>query len=437
MKNIFTICLMLAVCITGENYMQAQGAAPQNSEVVTSRKCGTKENEQYLRSEDPLYDVKKEDVMKTVAAKVKEREDAIKNGTPHPYAQYTIPIVVHVLWNTTAENVSDAKVTAMISQINMDWSHTNTDAGNTPAVWQPITADMQIQFCLATKDPSGAATTGIVHKQTSITDFSSSGNPKYSAQGGDDAWDFNKYLNVWVADIGNGLFGYANFPPASASYGTVLNYCTVGSLTNPGLCGAFGYGRTLSHEIGHNFTLEHIWGDEPNCAQDDGVADTPKQADASSGCPSFPHTDVCSPSSPGIMYMNYMDYSDDMCYNMFTNGQKNLCQSTIASYLMSLVNSAATVCGVTDVNTISPADIISLYPNPSTGEVFITAELSNINTVDFKVYNSIGEVVLSKKTNTTSSRETKVDLSNNPDGIYLFQVKTSEGMITKKIVINR
>ena len=335
--------------ITGINcafFLQAQNAAPKNKDEVNYRRCGTLEYEQYLRSKDPMYDIKKEEVMKTIAAKEKEIEAAKANGNPQPFASYIIPIVVHVVWNTTAENVSDAKVNAMIAQLNADWARTNSDAGNTPAVWQPpVAANMEIQFCLATTDPSGNPTTGIIHKNTSVTTFPI-GDVQSNATGGSDPWDVNKYLNIWSCDLGGGLLGYGQFPPISSSYGTAVNYCTVGSLTNPGTCGAFAYGRTLSHEIGHCFMLSHIWADDNGaCTSSDNVADTPNQADATSGCFSFPHTDACSPTSPGIMYMNYMDYSDDMCYNMFTTGQKTRCQSAISSYLMTIANNASVVCG--------------------------------------------------------------------------------------------
>lgn len=343
---------MLLVCYMGAF---SQPAAPKNKEVITQKRCGTLEHEQYLRSKDPMYDIKKAEAMKTIYEKAKEMENAKSAGNPQPFIQYTIPVVFHVLWNTAAENVTDAKVTSMLAQMNMDWSRTNTDAGNTPAVWQPIAADMQIQFCLAQVDASGNPTTGIVHKNTTITDFSASGDPQYSAQGGDDAWDYNKYLNIWIANIGGGLLGYATFPPVSSNYGTVVNYISVGSLTNPA-GGPFGYGRTLSHEVGHNFMLQHIWGDDGGaCTGSDQVADTPNMANATSGCPSGVVTDACgagsdgSPASnvaPGRMYQNYMDYTDDLCYNMFTAGQKAVAQSTTANYLMGLVNSVPTVCSV-------------------------------------------------------------------------------------------
>jgi hypothetical protein len=120
----------------------------------------------------------------------------------------------------------------------------------------------------------------------------------------------------------------------------------------------------LSHEIGHCFALYHIWGDDGGaCSGDDQVADTPNQADATSGCFSFPHTDACTPSGNGIMYMNYMDYSDDQCYNMFTNGQKTRCQGAISQYMMSIANNAATACNVAPPSAVDAGISAIVTPN--------------------------------------------------------------------------
>lgn len=346
-KSFLTLgTIMLVTGISGSLFVYSQTNVPVQKEKHQSQwvRCGQVEYENYLRSKDPNYDLKKKEAMKKIAEKVKEIEMAKLNGNPQPFTSYTIPIVVHVVYRTASENVTDAKVQAMIAQLNMDWSRTNTDAGNTPSVWQSIAANMEVQFCLATKDPSGGPTNGIVHKQTSTTQFGI-GDVQSSSTGGDDPWNVNQYLNIWSCNLGSGLLGYGQFPPISSSYGTAIHYCTVGSMTSPGTCPPYDIGRTLSHEIGHCFSLYHIWGDDGGaCSGSDQVSDTPNQADATSGCPAFPKTDACTGTSPGIMFMNYMDYSNDACYNMFTAGQKTRVQTAISSYLMSIANNAATVC---------------------------------------------------------------------------------------------
>ena len=111
----------------------------------------------------------------------------------------TIPVVVHVVWNTNQENISDAQIFSQIDVLNADFRRTNIDAINTPNIWSNIAADCEIEFCLATIDPNGLSTTGITRTQTSQTSFSiSNDNVKYTNSGGINAWPNEDYLNIWV-----------------------------------------------------------------------------------------------------------------------------------------------------------------------------------------------------------------------------------------------
>lgn len=243
-----------------------------------------------------------------------------------------VPVVVHVVWNTSSENVSDARIQAQIDQLNLDFAHNNSDAGNTPAAFAGLAANTDVQFCLAQRDPSGNATSGIERRQTSTSSFNTNDNVKRYNNGGLNAWSSDDYLNLWVCDLGSGLLGYAQFPGGPASTdGVVVDYSTVGSMTVPGTGGVFKYGRSATHEIGHWMNLRHIWGDDGNgCNGSDQVADTPNQADETYGCPSFPRVS-CSNGPNGDMFMNYMDYSDDLCMNLFTSGQADRMQSVFSN----------------------------------------------------------------------------------------------------------
>ncbi len=235
-------------------------------------------------------------------------------------AVITIPVVVHVVYNTAAENISDAQIQSQIDRLNLDYRKLNTDASSVPSVWQSIAADYQIEFCLASRDPNGNSTTGIRRVSTTTTSFSTNDNVKYTASGGDNAWPASSYLNLWVCDISGGILGYAQFPGgAAATDGVVIDYLyfgTIGTATAP-----YDLGRTATHEVGHWLNLYHIWGDDGTaCTGSDNVNDTPNQADENYGCPSFPNVS-CSNGPNGDMWMNYMDYTDDACMYMFTNGQ--------------------------------------------------------------------------------------------------------------------
>ncbi|RYY89150.1 MAG: T9SS type A sorting domain-containing protein [Chitinophagaceae bacterium] len=245
-----------------------------------------------------------------------------QRGTP----VYNIPVVVHVLWNNSTQNITDAQIQSQIAVLNNDFQLNNSDSGLVPAAFKSLVADCKVSFCMAQRDPSGNATTGILRKQTTKTSFDADlDDAKSNSTGGDAAWDATKYLNLWVVpDIKSGgqsgILGYAQFPGGPASTdGVVIGYKYFGTM---GTAGApFNKGRTATHEVGHWLNLRHIWGDEAGCSQDDLVGDTPLQGAENYGCPTFPKVDACT-SGNGVMFMNYMDYSDDACMMMFTNGQK-------------------------------------------------------------------------------------------------------------------
>ena len=92
-------------------------------------------------------------------------------------------------------------------------------------------------------------------------------------------------------------------------------------------------GRTAVHEAGHWLGLKHIWGDA-DCG-DDFVDDTPKQRSYNIGCPSGSRI-TCNNGPTGDMYTNYMDYTNDACINLFTEGQKDKNESIVCTGWTSL-----------------------------------------------------------------------------------------------------
>ena len=319
-----------------------------------TRNCGTMEYLEYQMQNDP-----------SISGKMAEIETFTNNfiteNPGSPKAVVTIPVVFHVLYNTAAQNISDALILAQLNQLNQDFARLNSDAGNTPTAFQSLATNTNIQFCLAQRDPSGNATTGIVRKSTTVTSFSSNDAVKYTAQGGDNAWDATKYLNLWVCNLGGGLLGYAQFPGgAVATDGVVLLYSSIGSLTTPGSSAPYNYGRTATHEVGHWLNLRHIWGDA-NCGND-LVSDTPTQQTSNYGCPTFPKV-TCSNGANGDMFMNYMDYTDDGCMNMFSAGQSTRMNALFATggarvgLLSSLGCSAPTTTGCGTPSSLAAGSI--------------------------------------------------------------------------------
>jgi len=269
---------------------------------------------------------------------------------------YTIPVVVHVLYKTSSENISDEQVYSQMNSLNDDFRALNSDLSNLPSDFESLVSDVQIEFCLAQIDPDGNPTSGINRISTNQNSFSYNNNMKFSSSGGVDAWDTESYLNIWVCNLNN-LLGYAQFPGGDASTdGVVVANTAFGSV---GIAQApYDLGRTLTHEIGHWLNLRHIWGDS-NCGND-FVDDTPTHQEANYGCPNYPQVS-CNNGPSGDLFMNYMDYTNDACMYMFTTGQKNRMTSALINSRSSLLNSEA--CGLSTIIGCTDPDALNYNPD--------------------------------------------------------------------------
>lgn len=261
-----------------------------------------------------------------------------------------IPVVVHILHYGESigngYNISLATIQSQIDVLNEDFRRLNQDAVNTPAAFLPDASDFGIEFRLACIDPNGNPTDGVIRKATTVQQFISTvpnrsdGSTNEEAIGvktlpnGSPSWPTDRYLNIWVCNLD--VAGYGAFPIDFSTYpiydGVVIDKNAFGR--NGGVSFPFNKGRTATHEIGHWLNLYHLWGnpidpdrDNFNCNYDDLVGDTPKQQHFSvnfnNGCPTYPFLPLrCNTNDLSTMFMNYMDYVNDDCYNMFSNGQK-------------------------------------------------------------------------------------------------------------------
>jgi hypothetical protein len=219
-----------------------------------------------------------------------------------------IPVVVNVLYRTNAENISLAQIQSQIDILNQDFNAENSEYNSVPTPFSTVKADVGIVFLLDQ----------VIRKKTTKSSWGTRDAMKKSNQGGLNPTSPTTKLNMWVCTIGGGVLGYAQFPGGnSATDGVVIDSRYLG---NTGTATApFNKGRTATHEVGHWMNLRHIWGDT-NCGTD-FVTDTPAHNTPNYGCPSIPHFSTCS-GTPQEMTMNYMDYTDDACMYMFSNGQK-------------------------------------------------------------------------------------------------------------------
>ncbi len=278
---------------------------------MAQRTCSTMENLDRLKKADPQIEQRMQAIEEHVQRILRENPNLANQKST-----ITIPVVFHVVYNTSAENISTAQVNSQVDVLQDDFNKQNSDWTNTPSEFYSRVADVGINFVLADKDPNGNSHSGITRTYTSTSSFTTNDDVKFTSRGGKDAWPSDEYLNFWVCDLGPALLGYAQFPGGpSSTDGVVCHYKytgTVGQATTP-----YHLGRTATHEVGHWLNLRHIWGDSP-CGNDQ-VSDTPTQLTSSGGCPSHPQTSCLS----NDMFMNYMDYTNDACMYMFSNGQKS------------------------------------------------------------------------------------------------------------------
>nr|HPI53440.1 hypothetical protein [Chitinophagaceae bacterium] len=140
-----------------------------------------------------------------------------QNNTHPTRTVKIIPVVVHVVYNTTLQNISDAQVNSQIAVLNADFRKLNADQSNTPAVFAPFAADCEVQFVLAQRDPNGNATNGITRTFSNVTSWPVNDQMKNSTTGGADPWPAADYLNIWVCKLSGSTLGYAQFPGGPAA----------------------------------------------------------------------------------------------------------------------------------------------------------------------------------------------------------------------------
>jgi hypothetical protein len=381
----------------------------------------------------------------SIAEKIKDLRNLIANSQANQRleqsnANITIPVVVHVVYKTTAQKLSVARVQSQIDVLNEDYARLNADRFNTPTGFQSVAADTKIRFCLAQRDPSGNATTGITYDSTTVTTFGTDNKVKFRNQGGADIWDRNQYLNIWVCNLGSSLLGYSQFPNGGQANtdGVVILYTAFG---RPGTLTDYNLGRTTTHEVGHWFGLYHTWGDDGGaCAGtaqggDDAVADTPDQADQTWGCPSGVITDACNNSANGIMYMNYMDYTNDNCMNLFTQGQTTAMTSILNVVRKTLKTSKGCTPAVTGMEEQPIAlAAVQVFPNPTSETA--TVDFGGEPIHEIALYDLLGKRIWMKQVTVGTPNET-IDFSNLGDGLYTLQINSADKQTHRKIVVKK
>jgi len=376
-----------------------------------------------------------------------------------------VKVVVHIVWNDPAENLADSIILNQIQILNADYNRMNADTGNLRAYFQDVAGSADIHFELAE----------IVRVQTNAlfeVDFLGGdllSALKSDATGGSNAWDTEHYLNIWICKIQpTTIFGLTigqtlgiAFPPNGLDHwpegvsaptaeqdGVVIDFRAVGS-NNPNTVAVPGgtdnltiKGRTPVHEVGHYLGLRHIWGDGgflgPNdCAQSDGVDDTPfASAQSSFDCEvaknSCEQVEAFYNDDPLDLVENFMDYSQESCMNMFTKGQAALMRSVLMGPRAGLLD---------PVSTRGPVSVLDsrIFPNPAQDRAMLSLQLPETADVQIRIISPAGHVVLEMPAQPFSSgqQQIAIDTHHLPVGIYFVHIQANEKTAVKKLLVQR
>lgn len=351
---------------------------------------------------------------------------------------YTLPVVVHIVYQNEDQNISDERVARVIENATRDFRHLGDNIGNLRPEFDSLVGDPRIEFKLV----------HIERVQTDTTfqlDFIAGTLPdhvKRSALGGSDAWDTDHYLNIWVCALAdNALLGYA-YPPAGLDHwpedvvpvdksldGIVMTtdiFDTDGTFPFNGDTLVVN-GRSVVHEIGHYLGLRHIWGDGPltflgipDCDVDDGVSDTPNQGLQSNfACDDQQNTCIDDEGDLFDMWENFMDYSREECQSGFTHGQIAIMRSVIE-------NERSQLLLVSTENI--PEESVTIYPNPTSSSIYIKSAMKL--PVHITLYDQVGRTMMTK---TLKSYE-PIDLSDMEAGMYHMEIFNGVNHVVKSVI---
>ena len=451
--------MLLATLWLGSSLAYGQNVTLQNP-----HKCLSAEHESMHRSTNPNKGTKA-DFERWMAPLVEEYQANYSSNKIE--AVQVIPVVFHVIHNGESAgngiNLSQNQINSQLNQLNSDFRN-------------GADADTEIEFCAAQFEPNGTALAepGINRIDRNAQGWSA---PPYGKCRGfnvnldyientikpQSQWNPDRYLNIWVMPLNCGVLGYAQFPDqsglpglnssggAASTDGVVVDVTTVGATNNPNplTTGPYRRGRTASHEVGHWLGLRHIWGDG-GCSVDDFCADTPLSDGPNYGCP---NTVSCGSTD---QVENFMDYTDDVCMDRFTNDQKARMQVVMANSPRRTVLASSTACttggddgtgggggggggngngngngnGSGMPKRVDMTDLLAnleAFPNPATSDIRLQFTSVLEGQGQIQVVDLVGRVMLQADINIErGGNSVSLDLNGIPVGAYLLVLKQGE-----------
>lgn len=361
-------------------------------------------------------------------AKLQENQNKSggSNSTTSTNATIRIPVAVHFPDEFASSPCLISLALSQINVLNADYNATNSDISQ----WAGVSSlfpgvnvgSLDVQFVLATQNHP--TETGLVNGDYAVT----FGTDYLNDDDYDSTW--SGYMNLVCRNAGDGILGYSPLGGTPNNGATVvIAFDAFGSGAGcegyvPGA--PYNLGRTLTHELGHFFNLNHTFaGCGTTCAtQGDRVCDTPPSNSPVFGCPTPGVPMRCSVRT---LSMNFMDYTNDACMYMFTAGQSTRMQAYYNSIANQFTTTALANSEFLEAN-------FSIAPNPNKG-VFNIQFKEAMGNYSVEIYDATGRVIFEKEYVQNLDLQQNISLNTTLTGVYFVSIKSEGANAIKKIIV--
>ncbi len=340
-----------------------------------------------------------------------------QRGTGNCCNTECIPVVFHIIHHPDDPYIPDEFILGQFRMLNSNFKGYIAGKSKIPPEFRKLVGLFPYRFCLASSGEDRNVP-AILRVETNQKKIGVSEDLFNSELGGSTPFDTELYLNIWIADCGDFISGFASKPgqEEKGKSGIIINPIYFNSKAPS----QYSEGKVLVHEIGHYLGLEHTWGHGYGCDIDDGIGDTPLQYGPYFGCPDYPSYS-CNTSN---MFMNYMDYVDDQCMVLFTMDQTERMTETLNHSRPGILHNVS-ICYEHNKRNVP----FALYPNPAREFIFLSKQdLSLQGTMEIKFYDVLGQMKYELTLGDDDIFPYCLDISTLETGIYLVQLSQLRGV---------